>query len=87
MMLFLLDILDILTCTSADKQYFQNLTKNHKCKKCSDGPLGRKAFCQILKRCFISSITSLNVQKLQISAIFVSYLASIVKYLGILILR
>ncbi len=43
------------------------------------GPLGRKAFCWILKICFISWITSLNVQKLQIFAIFASYLASIVK--------
>ncbi len=43
------------------------------------GPLGRKAFCQILKRCFISWITSLNVQKLQIFAIFASKVASIVK--------
>ena len=42
------------------------------------GPLGRKAFCRILKICFISWITSLNVQKLQIFAIFASYLASIV---------
>ncbi len=43
------------------------------------GPLGRKAFYRILKRCFISWITSLNIQKLQIFAIFASYLASIVK--------
>ncbi len=65
MMLFL-PSLDILTCISANKQSFQNLTK---------GPL-----------CFISWITSLNVQKLQIFAIFASYLASIVKSLNCKIL-
>ena len=42
------------------------------------GPLGRKAFCQNFKRCFISWITSLNVQKLQFFVIFASFLASTV---------
>ncbi len=53
----------------------------HRCKMYTFyiyGPLGRKVLCQILKSCYINWITSLNIQKLQIFAIFASYLASIV---------
>ncbi len=78
MMLFL-PLLDILTCNSANKQSFQNPTKSLFAQCSIYGPLDRKAFCRMLERCFISWITSLNVQKSQIFAIFVSYLASIVK--------
>ncbi len=43
------------------------------------GPLCRKAFCRILKSCSISWITSLNVQKLQIFAIFKAKVSSKLK--------
>ena len=43
------------------------------------GALSKKAFCQILKRWFISWITGQIVQKLQILLFFVSYIASILK--------
>ena len=47
--------------------------------------LGKKAFCWILKRWFISCITGKNVQKLQILLFFASYIAYILKVEGFLI--
>ncbi len=44
------------------------------------GAMGKKAFCQILKRWFISWITSLNVQRLQIFAILASLLQGNLKW-------
>ncbi len=41
------------------------------------GALGKKAFCRIWKRWFISWITGQNVQKLRILLFFTSYIAGI----------
>ncbi len=48
--------------------------------KIRQGALGKKAFCQIWNRWFISWITGQNVQKLQILVFFTSCIAGILKY-------
>ncbi len=85
-------MMDILACNSANKPSFQNLTKScfaqrsyKKCRKifkCTFyiyGALGKKAFCRILKRRFISRITGQNIRKLQNFAISASFLYSYIK--------
>ena len=43
----------------------QMLLLNYNCTFCICGALGKKAFCRILKRLFISGITGQNVQRCQ----------------------
>ena len=52
------------------------LLKSH-CTFYIYGALGKKVFCRILKRWFISRITGQNVQKSQILLFFASYIATI----------
>ena len=60
------------------------LLKSH-CTFYIYGALGKKAFCWILKRWFISRITGQNIQKLQILLFFASSIASILKWLSQLV--